>query len=188
MSPLVAVWDEAREAPAGGYYSGTDAAAIAGATYRKVDYWARLGLLVPAVEAHGSGSARGYTHDQLVQLVVLRILMDTLRAGDGRGPSVVQRIWPAMRDAIATGEPLWPCELAPGITVNVDELVTFARAEVARRLSDRFGEVAAPGDGAGSPHPDHAPTVCAARGMPGADQASQPDPKPAGRGIPPSRQ
>lgn len=35
-----------------------------GASYRQLDYWARQGVLVPAVEAAGSGTARRYTKAQ----------------------------------------------------------------------------------------------------------------------------
>lgn len=42
-----------------------DVAVLAGATYRQVDHWARTGVLVPAVEARGSGSSRTYTTRQV---------------------------------------------------------------------------------------------------------------------------
>lgn len=34
---------------------------VAGASYRQLDYWARIGLLVPDTPARGSGSQRRYT-------------------------------------------------------------------------------------------------------------------------------
>lgn len=38
------------------------AMALTGATVRQLDYWAKTGLLVPTVEAKGSGSQRRYSY------------------------------------------------------------------------------------------------------------------------------
>ncbi len=37
-----------------------------GCTYRQLDYWDRIGLLRPTQPAHGSGSRRAYSPDELV--------------------------------------------------------------------------------------------------------------------------
>lgn len=42
-------------------YSATEAAVAAQVTYRKADYWARIGLVVPTHAPQGSGNVRGYT-------------------------------------------------------------------------------------------------------------------------------
>lgn len=52
-------------------YSAPDACRVAGISYRQLDYWCRSGVVVPAVPATGSGSQRGYTHDQIVDLAVV---------------------------------------------------------------------------------------------------------------------
>jgi DNA-binding transcriptional MerR regulator len=58
-------------------YSGTNAARIVGITYRQLDYWARTGLLKPSVEdAKGSGSRRRYSYRDLLELRVIKTLLD----------------------------------------------------------------------------------------------------------------
>jgi DNA-binding transcriptional MerR regulator len=48
-----------------------------GITYRQLDYWARTGLLHPSItEATGSGSQRRYSYTDLVQLKVIKRLLD----------------------------------------------------------------------------------------------------------------
>jgi DNA-binding transcriptional MerR regulator len=50
---------------------------IVGITYRQLDYWARTGLLLPSIsDAKGSGSQRLYSYTDLVQLKVIKRLLD----------------------------------------------------------------------------------------------------------------
>jgi len=50
---------------------------IVGITYRQLDYWARTGLLRPSItDATGSGSQRRYSYGDLVQLKVIKRLLD----------------------------------------------------------------------------------------------------------------
>jgi DNA-binding transcriptional MerR regulator len=50
---------------------------IVGISYRQLDYWARTGLVTPSVrEAGGSGTQRLYSFRDLVQLKVIRKLID----------------------------------------------------------------------------------------------------------------
>jgi DNA-binding transcriptional MerR regulator len=50
---------------------------IVGITYRQLDYWARTDLLRPSItEAKGSGSQRRYSYSDLVQLKVIKRLLD----------------------------------------------------------------------------------------------------------------
>ncbi len=53
-------------------YTTPEVCRLTGATYREVDYWCRRGLIVPAVEARGSGSARAFSDANVaeVRLVV----------------------------------------------------------------------------------------------------------------------
>jgi DNA-binding transcriptional MerR regulator len=58
-------------------YSGTRAAAIVGITYRQLDYWARTDLIRPSLaDASGSGSRRLYSYRDLLELRVIKSLLD----------------------------------------------------------------------------------------------------------------
>ena len=58
-------------------YSGTQAAKIVGITYRQLDYWARTDLIRPSLaEATGSGSRRRYSYRDLLELRVIKNLLD----------------------------------------------------------------------------------------------------------------
>ena len=58
-------------------YSGTDTAKIVGISYRQLDYWARTGLIEPSLTpAAGSGSRRAYTYRDLLELRVIKSLLD----------------------------------------------------------------------------------------------------------------
>jgi DNA-binding transcriptional MerR regulator len=58
-------------------YRGPQVCSIVGITYRQLDYWARTNLLVPSIsEARGSGSQRRYSYRDLVELKVIKRLLD----------------------------------------------------------------------------------------------------------------
>ena len=58
-------------------FSGAQAAKIAGITYRQLDYWARTNLIRPsAVDAKGSGTRRSYVYSDLLELKVIKNLLD----------------------------------------------------------------------------------------------------------------
>ncbi len=58
-------------------YSGARAAEIVGITYRQLDYWARTDLIRPSlVDAKGSGSRRRYSYRDLLELKVIKALLD----------------------------------------------------------------------------------------------------------------
>jgi DNA-binding transcriptional MerR regulator len=58
-------------------YSGKRAADIVGITYRQLDYWARTDLIRPSVtDAHGSGSRRQYSYRDLLELKLVKTLLD----------------------------------------------------------------------------------------------------------------
>ncbi len=61
----------------GAGYSGTQTAKIVGITYRQLDYWARTDLLKPSLaEATGSGSRRLYSYRDLLELRIIKTLLD----------------------------------------------------------------------------------------------------------------
>jgi DNA-binding transcriptional MerR regulator len=58
-------------------FRGTQVCKIVGITYRQLDYWARTGLLAPSLEAaRGSGTQRRYSYDDVVELKVIKQLLD----------------------------------------------------------------------------------------------------------------
>ncbi len=67
----------ARTGDQGGGFSGTRAADIVGITYRQLDYWARTELVRPSLaDAQGSGSRRLYSYRDLLELKVIKTLLD----------------------------------------------------------------------------------------------------------------
>ncbi len=58
-------------------FSGSQAASVVGITYRQLDYWARTDLIRPAItDAAGSGSRRRYSYKDLLELRVVKALLD----------------------------------------------------------------------------------------------------------------
>lgn len=58
-------------------YRGPQVCSVVGITYRQLDYWARTGLLHPSIsKAKGSGSQRVYSYSDLLQLKVIKRLLD----------------------------------------------------------------------------------------------------------------
>ena len=58
-------------------YRGPQVCDIVGITYRQLDYWARTNLIRPSVaDAHGSGTQRRYSYRDLVELKVIKSLLD----------------------------------------------------------------------------------------------------------------
>lgn len=59
-------------------YSAKKAAEIVGITYRQLDYWARTDLIRPSLnDAAGSGSRRKYNYRNLLELKVVKNLLDS---------------------------------------------------------------------------------------------------------------
>ena len=58
-------------------FSGTQAADVVGISYRQLDYWARTDLVRPSiVDAKGSGSRRHYSYRDLLELRMVKSLLD----------------------------------------------------------------------------------------------------------------
>ena len=58
-------------------FSGTRAAAVVGISYRQLDYLARTDLVRPSLaDASGSGSRRQYSYRDLLELRVIKSLLD----------------------------------------------------------------------------------------------------------------
>ena len=59
-------------------YRAPQVCKVVGISYRQLDYWARTDLLKPSLrEAEGSGTQRLYSFTDLVQLRVIKRLLDT---------------------------------------------------------------------------------------------------------------
>ena len=58
-------------------YRGPQVCSIVGITYRQLDYWARTDLIRPSIaDARGSGTQRRYSYRDLVELKVIKGLLD----------------------------------------------------------------------------------------------------------------
>ena len=58
-------------------YRGPNVCKIVGITYRQLDYWARTDLIRPSIaDAKGSGTQRRYSYRDLVELKVIKSLLD----------------------------------------------------------------------------------------------------------------
>ncbi len=58
-------------------FRGQQVCSIVGITYRQLDYWARTNLLRPSItDAKGSGTQRRYSYTDLVELKVIKMLLD----------------------------------------------------------------------------------------------------------------
>src|SRR5205809_5212173 len=58
-------------------YSGPTVCKIVGISYRQLDYWARTDLIRPSLaDAAGSGSRRAYSYRDLVELKVVKSMLD----------------------------------------------------------------------------------------------------------------
>jgi DNA-binding transcriptional MerR regulator len=99
-------------------FRGPQVCAIVGITYRQLDYWARTGLLCPSVaEAKGSGSHRVYSYRDLLELKVIKQLLDAglglrqarraidcLRSGLGEELATANLVLGAAGSVLRTGE------------------------------------------------------------------------------------
>lgn len=59
-------------------YRGPAVCKVTGVSYRQLDYWTTTGLVTPSVRsAEGSGSQRLYSFEDVLQLKVIKQLLDT---------------------------------------------------------------------------------------------------------------
>jgi DNA-binding transcriptional MerR regulator len=79
-------------------FSGKRTAEIVGITYRQLDYWARTDLVRPSLaEATGSGSRRLYSYNDLLELKVIKNLLDA-----GIRLEQVRKVFSYLRDNLGT--------------------------------------------------------------------------------------
>lgn len=107
-------------------YRGPVACAVAGITYRQLDYWARTGLVEPSIRpASGSGTQRLYSFHDILVLRIVKRLIDTgvslpnIRAAvqhlSDRGGEDLARI-----TLMSDGASIYECR-------NADEVVDLVR-------------------------------------------------------------
>ncbi len=104
---------------------------LVGITYRQLDYWARTDLLTPSVRgAHGSGSQRLYSFTDIVQLKVIKSLLDA-----GMSLKKIRQAITILAEQVESNTPLTDVTLlSDGSTIyaahSADEVVDiFARGQ-----------------------------------------------------------
>ena len=125
---------------AGVGYRAPQVCRLVGITYRQLDYWARTDLLRPsAKEASGSGSQRLYSFTDLIQLKVIKRLLDA-----GMSLKRIRNAVEILRDQLESDKPLADVTLlSDGSTIfaahSPDEVV-----DVFRRGQGVFGIAVGP--------------------------------------------
>ena len=124
--------DQERDAqPADEGYRAPQVCNLVGITYRQLDYWARTGLIVPSISAaHGSGSQRRYSFGDIVQLKVVKRLLDA-----GMSLKRIRTAVEILREQLQSNNPLGDVTLlSDGVTIyaahSPDEVVdVFKRGQ-----------------------------------------------------------
>lgn len=107
-------------------YGGKKAAEIVGISYRQLDYWARTDLVRPSLsDAKGSGSRRKYSYQDLLELKVIKSLLDA-----GIRLELVREVFTYLRDQL--GEDVASANLVISgdqtvLTRDGDEMIDLVR-------------------------------------------------------------
>jgi DNA-binding transcriptional MerR regulator len=140
-------------------YRAPQVCRLVGITYRQMDYWARTDLLKPSLQdAQGSGSQRLYSFIDIVQLKVIKRLLDA-----GMSLKKIRVAVEILREQLELDRPLADVTLlSDGATIyaahSADEVVDVFRrgqgvfgiavgpveAEVAGALHDLFPDAGEP--------------------------------------------
>ncbi len=121
-------------------YRAPQVCRLVGITYRQLDYWARTGLLRPSLaEARGSGTQRRYSFEDVVQLKVIKRLLDA-----GMSLKKIRSAIQILREQLESDRPLADVTLlSDGQTIyaahSPDEVV-----DVFRRGQGVFGIAVGP--------------------------------------------
>jgi DNA-binding transcriptional MerR regulator len=111
-------------------YSGRKAAEVVGISYRQLDYWARTDLVRPSLaEARGSGSRRLYSYRDLLELKVIKTLLDA-----GLKLESVRQVFTYMREQL-------------GEDISSANLVISGRSSVLVRSGEELIDVLQQGQG-----------------------------------------
>ena len=123
-----------------GGYRAPQVCSLVGITYRQLDYWARTGLITPSVQAaQGSGSQRLYGFSDIVQLKVVKRLLDA-----GMSLKKIRSAIEILREQLQSNAPLTDVTLlSDGVSIyaahSADEIV-----DVFRRGQGVFGIAVGP--------------------------------------------
>ena len=95
-------------------YRAPQVCSLVGISYRQLDYWARTGLITPSIqEASGSGSQRLYSFSDVVQLKVVKRLLDA-----GMSLKKIRKAMEILSVELASDSPLTDVTLlSDGITI-----------------------------------------------------------------------
>ncbi|MFO7292387.1 MAG: MerR family transcriptional regulator [Actinomycetes bacterium] len=121
-------------------YRAPQVCKLVGITYRQLDYWARTGLLEPSLrQASGSGSQRLYSFTDVVQLKVIKQLLDA-----GMSLKKIRSAVEILKEQLASDQPLTDVTLlSDGRTIyaatSADEVM-----DVLRRGQGVFGIAVGP--------------------------------------------
>lgn len=105
-------------------YRAPQVCSLVDITYRQLDYWARTGLIKPSVQsAHGSGTQRLYSFTDIVQLKVVKRLLDA-----GMSLKKIRSAMEILTEQLASNSPLTDVTLlSDGATIfaahSADEVV-----------------------------------------------------------------
>lgn len=112
-------------------YRAPQVCSLVGITYRQLDYWARTDLLRPSIQsASGSGSQRLYSFTDIVQLKVVKRLLDA-----GMSLKKIRQAILILREQLRSERPLTDVTLlSDGTTIyaahSADEVVdVFQRGQ-----------------------------------------------------------
>ncbi len=99
-----------------GGYRAPQVCNLVGITYRQLDYWARTNLILPSVQtAQGSGSQRLYSFSDIVQLKVVKRLLDA-----GMSLKKIRTAMDILREQLQSNSPL------SGVTLLSDGITIYA--------------------------------------------------------------
>ena len=103
---------------------------LVGITYRQLDYWARTGLLRPSIaDARGSGTQRRYSYTDVLELKVIKRLLDA-----GISLQRARRAVECLRDGL--GADLASANL---VLVGTDSVLAHSHGEVVDLLQGGQG-------------------------------------------------
>jgi len=131
---------QAPDGTPGGGWRAPQVCNLVGISYRQLDYWARTGLITPSVQtAQGSGTQRLYGFTDVVQLKVVKRLLDA-----GMSLKKIRSAMDILRDQLQSERPLDDVTLlSDGSTIyaahSPDEVV-----DVFRRGQGVFGIAVGP--------------------------------------------
>lgn len=112
-------------------YRAPQVCKLVGISYRQLDYWARTGLIRPSIQtAQGSGTQRRYSFTDIVQLKVVKRLLDA-----GMSLKKIRSAMDILREQLQSKSPLTNVTLlSDGATIfaahSADEVVdVFQRGQ-----------------------------------------------------------